>query len=207
MDKESRLLLFFLSNYDRLLNVREISRQTGISRSAASRILNGLHSRGVLARKEVGNQVLYSLNTKNSLTLNMCGLALGLKFGELKTDVPLLTQITAFVDSCAKSLNGELLSIVLFGSSAKGEVRRESDIDILVILRSLKDSEKVDTMAQSINASYTNKISPTTITMRSFAAELKAENLLYVKIVKEGIPVYGAEAYLREVFGFLEGVR
>ncbi len=207
MNKESRLLLFSLSNYDDLLNVREISRQTGVSRSTASRILNGLYSKGVLAKKEVGNQVFYSLNTKNLLTLNMCGLALGLKFSELKTDTPPATQITAFVGSCAKSLEEELLSIVLFGSAARGGVRKESDIDLLVVLRSLKDSKKVDKIAHSINASYTNKISPTAITMKSFAAELKAENLLYLKIVKEGIPIYGAEAYLREVFGFLEGAR
>lgn len=207
MDKESMLLLFFLSNYDRLLNVREVSRQTGASRSTVSRMLGELRSRRILAKREVGNQVFYSLNAKNPLALNMCVLAFGLTYDELRISGSLSRQINSFVGSCAKSMGEEVLSIVLFGSTARGEAGKTSDVDILVILRSLEEGRKVDAIAQSINASYINRISPTTMTMTSFAAELKTENLLYVKIVKEGIPIYGAEPYLREVFTFLEEAR
>jgi predicted nucleotidyltransferase/DNA-binding transcriptional ArsR family regulator len=207
MDKENRLLLFFLSNFDKLLNVRKISRITGISKSTTSRILKELYSRGILLRKEVGNQSIYSLNTKNPLTLNLCSLALSLKFSELKIDAPLSNQITTFTNSCARSLEDELLAIVLFGSIARGEVKKESDIDLLVILRSLEDSRKIGQMTQSVNASFTRKISPTTITSKSFLAELKAKNLLYMKIIREGIPIYGIEVYLREIFSFMEEVR
>jgi DNA-binding MarR family transcriptional regulator len=83
MDKENRLLLFLLSNYEELLNVREIARRTGVRKSTASRVLNGLYSKDVLVRKAVGNQVFYSLNTDNPLTLNMCALAYSLKYREL----------------------------------------------------------------------------------------------------------------------------
>jgi predicted nucleotidyltransferase/predicted DNA-binding transcriptional regulator len=207
MDKENRLLLFFLSNFDKLLNVRKISRITGISKSTTSRILKELYSRGILLRKEVGNQSIYSLNTKNPLTLNLCSLALSLKFSELKIDAPLSNQITTFMNSCARSLEDELLAIVLFGSIARGEVKKESDIDLLVILRSLEDSKKIEQMTQSVNASFTRKISPTTITSKSFLAELKAKNLLYMKIIREGIPIYGIEVYLRWIFSFMEEVR
>ena len=206
MDKESLLLLFFLSNYDRLLNVREASRKTGVSRSTASRLLRMLNSKGVLAKREAGNQIFYSLDTRNPLTLNMCALVLGLKYNELELPRSISRQTTSFVESCKNSLGEQPSSIVLFGSTARGEAGKGSDVDILVILRSLKEGGKANTIAQSINASHTNKISPTTITMKSFAAEIRAGNLLYLKIVKEGIPLFGAETYLREVFEFLEEV-
>jgi len=207
MDKENRLLLFLLSNYEELLNVREIARRTGVRKSTASRVLNGLYSKDVLVRKAVGNQVFYSLNTQNPLTLNMCALAYSLKYRELKLSSSHSKQISSFVDSCIKSLGEGLLSIVLYGSIARGEAGKTSDVDILVILRSLEESDKVETIAQGINASYTSTISPTTVTLNSFAAELKAENMLYLKIVKEGIPIFGTETYLREIFKFMEGKR
>lgn len=206
MNNESLLMLLFLSHHDRLLNVREASRRTCISRSTTSRVLGTLSSRGILNKVEAGNQVFHSLNGRNPLTLAMCSLALSLRYSELGIPGSVSRQISRFVESCRNLLGEQLLSIVLFGSTARGEAGKGSDIDLLVMLRSLEDAGKgVDAAAQGVNASHINKISPTTITRQAFADELRARNALYQSIVKEGIPLFGSEAYLREVFDYLEG--
>jgi predicted nucleotidyltransferase len=207
MDKKSQLLLFLFSNFDSLTNVREISRETKIPRSTTSRLLQEMYSEGILVRKEVGNQSIYTINTKNPLTLSLCSVAFALKFNELKISPSIRRQIASFVNSCSKTLGSDLLAITLFGSAARGEVMGASDIDVMVLLRSLDKTKEVERVAQAINASYTRNLSPTNITPKTFSTELKAGNLLYIKIIKEGIPVFGVESYLREVFNFIEGTK
>ncbi len=204
VDNESALMLLFLSHHDRLLNVREASRRTGISRSTTSRVLATLRSKGILNKVEAGNQVFHSLNARNSHALAMCSLALSLRYSELGLPGSVSGHIASFVKSCRNLLGEEVLSIVLFGSTARREAGKGSDIDLLVILRTLEDAAKVDTAAKGANASRTNRISPTTITREAFASELRARNALYRNIVREGIPIFGSEAYLREFFDYLE---
>ena len=45
----------------------------------------------------------------------------------------------ALVDSFTKVFGDELVSLVLFGSYARGDFERDSDVDLLVVLREVED--------------------------------------------------------------------
>jgi len=74
------------------------------------------------------------------------------------------------VDAFLKVYGDDLISLVLFGSYARGEQRRDSDIDLLVVLKEIKNRYEV---------------------MRKFLlAEDILENTLYPKLREKGFEPY-----------------
>jgi len=76
----------------------------------------------------------------------------------------------------------DILSIVLFGSVARGEATRESDIDIAIIY-----SKKDDTLIKKINSMAPEKFQLLHLTME----ELKDEPTIAGALSGEGIILYG----------------
>ncbi|ACP37316.1 nucleotidyltransferase domain-containing protein [Saccharolobus islandicus] len=74
------------------------------------------------------------------------------------------------VDAFLKVYGDDLISLVLFGSYARGEQRRDSDIDLLVVLKEIKNRYEV---------------------MRKFLlAEDILENTLYPRLREKGFEPY-----------------
>ena len=74
------------------------------------------------------------------------------------------------VDAFLKVYGDDLISLVIFGSYARGEQRRDSDIDLLIVLKEIKDRYEV---------------------MRKFLlAEDILENTLYPKLREKGFEPY-----------------
>jgi len=102
------------------MHLRDISRTAGISASEAKRELDLLHSIGLLKKEKRGNQVIFSKN--ESCTF----------FSDLKA----LYQKTEGVFMQLKDeLSGrsDISFAFIFGSSATGQEKPHSDIDLMVI--------------------------------------------------------------------------
>jgi predicted nucleotidyltransferase len=54
--------------------------------------------------------------------------------------VALRADLSRYVDLLNARFGADLISVVLFGSSARGEARAESDIDVMVVVRGLPRS-------------------------------------------------------------------
>ncbi|MFO7992026.1 MAG: nucleotidyltransferase domain-containing protein [Thermoplasmata archaeon] len=200
-DKSLTIIKYLFRNFDSSPHLRGIARNTGVSKSTTSRILSKLYENDVVTKHEQGNQTFFALNLDNLIVINHCALALALEFDGIKQTNPSLhKQLKSFVDSCEKI--NDIQSIVLFGSAARGEHGKKSDLDLLVLVDDLKSSKKIEQISSAINASYSHNISPTAITPDSFLTELRNGNLLYETILKEGIPIYGSENYLRTAFRY-----
>ncbi len=200
-EKTLKMILYLFRNFDSLPHLRSIARNTGVSKSTTGRILAKLNERDIVKRREQGNQTLFSLNYDNSLVIHHCALALAIEFDRIKENYPSLhKQLRSFADSCEKAMGSKILSIVLFGSVAKGEQEKRSDLDLLLITDDLTHTKKIEQVSSAINASYSHDISPTIITEDTFISELNNGSLLYLNILKEGIPIYGLENYLRITF-------
>jgi len=136
-----KVLRYFALNSSSKVYVNELSHKLGLSAGMCSLILRELAASGILAKKELGNAHYYNLKENYFTT-------------ELKRFIGLF-QIyrTGLVEKLKPDLSSPI-SIVLYGSYAKGDFTEESDIDILLITqeRSQRDlMELEDTLDIEIN--------------------------------------------------------
>ncbi len=207
-NKTLQILRYLFKHYDSQPHLRAIARDIDVSRSTATRILSKSSKNDIVVRDKRGNQTLFMLNFDNFLVIHLCALALALELNDIKENSPSLhRQLESFSDSCVRRLESDIRSIILFGSAAREEHKEKSDVDVLVLMNELKHTKKIEKVSSSINASYTTNVSPTTIMPKTFLAELEDGNLLYLNILKDGLPVYGSESYIRTAFEFMRRIK
>jgi len=117
-----RLILgWLLGHADEAFFLRQLVRQTGLSTGSVQRELDALVAAGLVTRRKDGRQVYFQPDRTSpvfpelqSLFVKTSGLADVLR----RTLAPLADRIT---------------TALVYGSAARGELRNESDVDLLVI--------------------------------------------------------------------------
>lgn len=107
---------------------RAIARATGVSHPAVHRVLRTLAGRGMAAARRHGRALAYALNTDHWLVRD--GLA-----PLFATEEAWLREVGAEV---RKAVALPVRSILLFGSAARGDASAESDLDVLCLLKHVR---------------------------------------------------------------------
>ena len=120
-DNKLRILRLFFEGPNERLHLREVARRTGLSATGAMKILSTLDKEGLVEKERTAVTVVYRGNYDNE---NFIALKKSLNLYSLYSE----SLVSALVDfykipEC----------IVLFGSYAKGEDTRESDVDIAIM--------------------------------------------------------------------------
>lgn len=113
---ELKILSFFTLHPEDSFHVRELSRRTKLSLGGTNKALSSLHSQGLLDRKRIGSNLVYTLK-RDDLIVRRLGI------------VSILIELEPLKDELAE-FSG---LIILFGSFARGENTTGSDLDLLVI--------------------------------------------------------------------------
>lgn len=116
-----QILSALLLNPDRSLHVREIARQAGAPPGAISKELAQLRQVGLVSGTRVGNQMQYRADTAHPV------------FADLAS---LLRKTVGLADPLREALlplRDHIRSAFVFGSTARGQERSGSDIDVMVI--------------------------------------------------------------------------
>jgi predicted nucleotidyltransferase len=116
-----RVLGWLFGHPDEAYYLRQIVRQTGAAHGAVQRELAALTGAGVLRRTVRGRQVYFQANRESPV------------FPELQS---LLMKTTGAVDVLREALAplaDRIAVALIFGSAARGELRHDSDIDLLVV--------------------------------------------------------------------------
>ncbi|MDQ7788745.1 MAG: nucleotidyltransferase domain-containing protein [Clostridia bacterium] len=115
----------------------------------------------------------------------------------MPTESPVLSQqckeaLSEFRDLLKLKLQDNLLHILLFGSTARGEATRESDIDVLVILKNKDDTsqEAVLDAVVDVNIKHDVFISVIIKSKAEYQYPPFRQTLLYTSIREEGFPVW-----------------
>jgi predicted nucleotidyltransferase len=98
-----------------------------------------------------------------------------------------------------KTLGDEFLGLVLFGSWARGEAREDSDVDVLVVLKSLRGVEARAAVYRVVSRSVGRAV--TLVDARAgelFKEELELTPLL-LNILVDGVVVYDRTGKLAEL--------
>src|SRR3989338_3739528 len=123
----SKILKLFYENKKSSFHLREIARKTKLYPNSVTRFLNQLEKEGILASQKEGNLKKYKI--KKSEKLNNIFSSFDI---ERLNKLPLARRraITYFLDK----LQEKPIITLLFGSTAKETFRKDSDIDLLLIV-------------------------------------------------------------------------
>lgn len=122
---DSIILKLFLDNPETEFHIREIAKLLHISPTSATDYLEGFRSRSLLTRRKERNHVLYKAKTDNKLY----------KFKKLSYNLFRLAPLIEYIET---ELNYPD-AIILFGSYARAENTKESDIDIFILTESKRE--------------------------------------------------------------------
>jgi predicted nucleotidyltransferase len=104
---------------------REIARRAGISHPQEIRVLSDLTEEGFVQRQRVGRADTYRLNTLHVLADLICDLFVREK--SIRQD------LISFVRTQVATHAGSARAAYLFGSTAEGPTRPDSDIDVALV--------------------------------------------------------------------------
>lgn len=178
------MLRAFYQEKDKKFHLRELARKIKINESSISRHLNALIKNKVLTVEKEGNLKKFCLSKK------LVPVIFPILDKEKLESLPNMRKI-AISDYLKKRKEKPLIAIV-FGSTAKGTSKEDSDLDILLI-----GNIKKDIIAINYVESQTGiKIQEFITDEDSFRLDLKLkEDAVLQSAISTGFPIFNAEYY------------
>ncbi|MBU2561869.1 MAG: nucleotidyltransferase domain-containing protein [Nanoarchaeota archaeon] len=130
--KTGKVLDHFLDNPGEEFYLRQVATILKISASTAKIALETLEKEGILKKESRANANFYSLNTESK------------KVTELKIAKNMDFITRSGIAQQIQEQNTSIISLVLFGSYAKGNNTKNSDIDILIISQKKANYSTID---------------------------------------------------------------
>jgi len=193
MRTELRIISLLARNTERKLTINEIANLLDEYYSLVHRLVNRLIDEGVVLKEKAGKSYLCSMNLGNEKAAILTQLSEIEKRDEFyNSNKELKIILEDFVKSAGLTLNP--ISIVLFGSHAKGTATKESDIDILLVSES---KTGIDKIAKGVYAKYGTEISVIAMTPQDLKKQ--KDKALIKEIIRDHYVLYGAEKFVNIV--------
>lgn len=166
------------------LSVRTAARLSGVSLAQTSRILPELATLGILDRTEIPPSTVYQLVEENAASRAIRSLARS------------RDRVLSELGELAKLMVIPPVSIIVFGSFARGEAGRESDVDIVMVRGSCIDassewSEGLDEWRRSARRLTGNEVEVMEVDEFDVSLRLRSRRPVWQDIRREGIVVFG----------------
>lgn len=160
------------------ISIRELSRAIGVTEPNLSIILKELEKNGVLVSKKIGTSLVFSLNYGHYLVDDII---LPLFQNENKSLLVLGKYLT-------KKISFQYVSLILFGSLARGDEHIKSDIDILIIVPDDAVVDEIENVVFSLNPDFIkkfgNSLSPLILKQKEFKSRFIKNDALIRDIAK-----------------------
>lgn len=175
--------------------LRELAREAKISPAHTTRILKTLREQNIVKHRKSGRQDFYRLNLDSPLARKI----FDLYCVDRRLNLPsgFRAALEEFVRKLKRELGNNLISIVLFGSLAKGKIRPESDIDILIVAEDvLKTRDTARDLFSEISIFYDKLIEEHVYSREDFDSAYKQGNDLIINTLKNGLILHDNEFYI-----------
>lgn len=144
------------------LHLREIARRTGLNSKTVMRELHSQRDAGILVSKKVGNQVIYRLNPECPI------------YDELRSLVRKTVGLSGVLREALEPFVHRIQLAYVYGSHARGEVRSDSDVDLMVVGDvSLRE---ISPAIRAAGRALRRVVNPTLYVPDEYAAELRTED-------------------------------
>lgn len=169
---QQRVLGLLFGKPDRRYYTNEIMRQVAMGRGTVSRELNRLVSAGLLSATSEGNQNHYQANRDCPV------------FEELVAIVRKTFGVADVIRDILKPLDDSIELAFIYGSIAKGEASKSSDIDLMLVARDLSYSQVMEIL-MPLEESLQRTINPTIYEMKDFVAKQKDGSSFIERVMEQ----------------------
>lgn len=174
-------ILRILSKNASMYTGRELARLAGYSHTQTNSALAELEMSGLVIKRHVGNANAYSLNDNNLLISRVI-------IPAFRIEERLVQELAnRFFEGMGK----DLVSIILFGSTARGEEVEDSDIDLVLVVKDGSDLGKLDVRVSEISleaaSAFGGLISPILLTETEYSRKKRSRNPFWKNVLEEGI--------------------
>lgn len=121
---------------------------------------------------------------------------------------PYRSIICKLLDNLLSALGDNLVSLIVYGSVARGQMRKDSDIDLLVIANGLPTSrfERIrvfntveDMLMEDLERLYKDGYAITLSPVIKTPEEAQKISALYLDIVEDGVIIYDKENFFEKI--------
>ena len=173
------------------LHFREIARQTELFEPSAYRFLNSLEKNQILKSEKDGNLKKYSI--KKGIRAYFLFEAFDLEKFEKLPSIR-RNAIKTYLDN----LPEKPVFAILFGSTAKGTYKNDSDIDVLLVTNNKINAEQAEKEANALTAI---RMSTFQITHKDFLTDLKMkEDKVVQSAIASGYPLINHIQYYEGIY-------
>lgn len=181
-----KILQLFYNNKPAKLHIREIARKAGLHEPSTTIFLKALEKDGILKSEKDGNQKKYflKLNYKSYAVLQLFDLE---RFNAL----PSIRRnaIRYFLSY----IREKPLIAFIFGSTAKGTFKSDSDIDILIITNAKTSAAEAEKHSEALTGIRINTLQ---MTLVNFSKEVKLKDDMVIQAaITSGYPVFNHMHY------------
>jgi predicted nucleotidyltransferase len=155
------ILRLLLMRPDETFHLRHIVRLTHTPLGAADRELKALARGGIVSRRQIGRQVFYAANRALPV------------FPELSSLVAKTAGLADVIKAQLAALLPQIELALIFGSMASGEPTPQSDVDLLIVSKTLELSAIVQALKPAQDILY-REINPILYTPEEFSSKLNA---------------------------------
>ena len=194
--QRKKILEVFMGDPAKEIHLREIYRLSKVSLNNVNDTMRHFVKDGLFKRREISNMSLFKPNLDSEDLLKLFEyLELKRKkefYSKNKCIARLLEKYTANVINVSKR---QIQLVVLFGSVARGEWVKGSDIDILAV-SSNKDSDAINILNKAkIDVSPLLEIRPISTTIEKFTEGLKKKTEFYHELWNDRIVLYNESLF------------
>jgi len=198
-----RILRLFYSNLDAQFTINEIAKTIGISYSYVHRQIEELKTKNILLVEQRSNRKYCKPNYEHpEVKTGFVKISNQIAEEFLKKRDKVFFVIEKLLSVLPKKTDFNLLSIVLFGSLAKGTDIKKSDIDLFILVPSKKKyDEAVEMECVALSKGFGVEINPIVSEPANLLTMLKEkEQNIGKEILKNKIILFGAEKFWELVF-------
>lgn len=168
---------------------REAERLAGVSHRSATRALEDLVGLGVLHRTTTPATHLYQVNREHDLVPLLESLFEGesARLASLREEVGATLTAAALADT--------VISVVLFGSSARGEAEPQSDLDLLVLTETRSHAQAagavLGAVSDRLRSRYGSRASVLVLPIPEARHRLEDGDPLLQDLLRDGRTLFG----------------
>lgn len=189
--RRKKILEVFLKSPFKEVHLREIARLSKVSLNNVDNSLRLFVKDNMFKRRDVSNMTFFRPNLENESLLKIFEfLELEKKKQFYDKNKKIARLLQKYTQDIVDLSNKRIQLVILFGSVARGEWTKESDIDILVVV-SGKDKDVIAELNKAkIDVSPILEISPISTTTEKFIEGFRKKTEFYDELWKDRVVLY-----------------